>query len=81
MVSAVSLRHGFGAGLGWKNRHDLRVGRIMWIMAMHTIIPCPAPSTEIPVTVHSTVASIVVIAELWTVTLGAKLHNIGKLHG
>ena len=59
-----------------KDGHDLRVGRVVGVVTIHAVVAFPSTSAEIPVSGHSTVTPIFIIAVLWAVTLGAELDDI-----
>ncbi len=62
--------------LRWENGHDFRVGRGVWVVAINTVIARPGTTTEIPESVHASVAAVVVVTELRAMALGAELHDV-----
>ena len=50
----------------------------MGVVAIHAVVAGASSSAEIPVAIHASVAAIFVVAVLWAVALGAKLHDVGE---
>ena len=48
----------------------------MWVMATLTMVPLATALGEIPVTFHTTMRPMLVIAVLWSVTLRTELNAI-----
>ena len=49
----------------------------MWIVAIDAMVPYSWATGEIPISIHAAVSTVLVIAGLLAVTLGAKCHDVG----
>ena len=68
----------FCACFWWEHGHDFRVGWVVGVVAVHAVVALASASAEVPVSSHSSMAAVFVVAVLRAVALSAELHNIRK---
>ena len=52
----------------------------MRVVAIYAVVAGAFSAAEIPVAIHSTVATVFVVPVLWAMTLGAELYDVREWH-